>query len=150
MANCESTDFMYPLLADIYYPVIDQGAYGNLKKHWVLDRSVAAAFNPAGRKFQQDVQTNNAKLDIDNAILGRVRQDPTQSSRNELFSLTNIIITNIRDNQGNLIYNESSGPRIGKATLFEIATSNPIVGAFGTTEYFKLVLRRSDNQAVDL
>lgn len=146
----ESTDLFYPLLADIFYPMTDEGAYGNLKKRWILDRSIAVAFNPAGRKYQQDVQTD-PKIDIDNSIIGRTRNDPTQSvTTNALYSLTNIIFTNIRDSQGNIIYNESSGPRVGKATIFEVATVNPIVGAFGTTEYYKLVLRRSENQAVDL
>lgn len=146
----ETTDFMYPLLADIYYPLIDQGAYGNLKKQWVLDRIIAVATNPAGRKFTQDVQTNNAKLDMDNALLGRTKNDLTKSTTDSLFSLTNIVITNIRDSNGNIVYNESAGPRMGKATLFEVATFNPVVGAFGTVEYFKIILKRSENQAVDL
>jgi hypothetical protein len=146
----ESTDFMYPLLADVYYPIVEQNPYGAIKKQWVLDRTIAIATNPAGRKFQQDVEINNAKLDINNAILGRTKNDLTESNANELFSLTNIILVNIRDSNGNLIYNESSGPRIGKSTIFEISTFNPIVGAFGTIEYFKLVIKRSDNQASDL
>jgi hypothetical protein len=32
---------MFPLLADIYYPIVSQTAYGDVNKHWVLDRSVA-------------------------------------------------------------------------------------------------------------
>lgn len=150
MASCETTDFMYPLLADIYYPIVDQNPYGAVKRVWVLDKTIAIAANPAGRKYQQDVQTNNAKLDLDNSILARVRNDITQSSNEELYSLNNILITNIRDKDGNLIYNESAGPRSGKASLWEISTFNPIVGAFGSIEYFKLVLLHSDNQAVDI
>jgi hypothetical protein len=150
MATCEKTDFMYPLLADVYYPIVETGAYGNSKKNWVLDRTIAISANPAGRKYKQDVQTNNAKLDIDNSIISSTKNDLTQSSIDSLYSITNIIITNIRDTSGNFIYNESSGPRSGKATLFEISTLNPIVGPFGKTEYYKLVLLRSDNQAIDL
>jgi hypothetical protein len=149
MAICENTDFIYPLLADIFYPSIEQGGYGNLKKTWMLDRSIACFFNAAGRKFKQDVMPDT-NITIDNSIVGRTRYDITQSTRDDLNSLTNIIITNIRDASGNIIYNESSGPRSGKATIFEVATLNPIVGPFGTTEYYKVVLRRSDNQAVDL
>lgn len=149
MATCEKTDFTYPLLADIYYPIVETGGYGNLKKTWVLDKSVACGFNPGGLKNKKDVNAE-ANINIDNSITGRVRSDLTQSSTESLYSLTNIIITNIRDRDGNLIYNESSGPRSGKATLFEIATFNPIVGAFGKTEYYKIILRRSENQAVDL
>ena len=149
MTTCESTDFMYPLLMDIYYPIIETGAYGNLKKQWVLDQSVACFFNPAGRKFKEDVNSD-PKIDIDNSIVGRVRTDITSSTRNDQFSLTNIIIANIRDRNGNMIYNESSGPRSGLSTVWEVATLNPIVGAFGTVDYYKLVLRRSENQAVDI
>lgn len=146
---CEETDFMYPLLADVYYPIIETGAYGNLKKEWILDRTIACFFNPAGRKFKEDIGTE-PKVDIDNSLVGRVRNDITASNRDDLYSLTNIIVTNIRDKNGNAIHNESAGPRAGLPTIWEIATLNPIVGAFGTTEYYKLVIRRSENQAVDL
>lgn len=146
---CETTDFAYPLLADIYYPVVETGAYGNLKKQWVLDKTVACFFNVAGSKYKQDVGTE-ANINVDNSIMGRLRNDPTQSSTESLYSITNIVITNIRGKDGKLIYNESAGPRSGNATLFEIATLNPIVGPFGKVEYYKVILRRSENQAVDL
>jgi hypothetical protein len=147
-AQCESTDFIYPLLADIYYPIVEQGAYGNLKKQWVLDRTVACFFNVAGRKFKEDV-TPNANINIDNVLVGRLRKDISQSE-NELYSITNIIVANIRDKDGNSIYNESAGPRSGKSTIYEVATNNPIVGPFGGTEYYKVIIRRSENQAVDI
>jgi len=146
---CETTDFTYPLLADIYYPVVEVGGYGNLKKQWVLDKTVACFFNAAGSKYKQDVGTE-ANINLDNSIIGRLRNDPTQSSTESLYSITNIVVTNIRGNDGKLIYNESAGPRSGNATLFEIATLNPIVGPFGKVEYYKVILRRSENQAVDL
>lgn len=146
---CETPDFTYPLLADIYYPIVEQGPYGNVKKTWVLDRTIACSFNAAGRKFKQDI-IPNPNITIDNSLIGRVRTDITASARDNLNSLTNIIITNIRDKDGNTIYNESAGPRVGKATLFEIATFNPIVGPFGKTEYYNVVIARSDNQGADI
>jgi len=149
MTTCETTNFLYPLLADIYYPIVNQGGYGNLSKQWVLDRSIACAFTSGSGKNKEDVGVE-ANVVIDNAIVGRSRTDITQSANGSPNSLTNIIITNIRDRFGNLIYNESSGPRVGQSTVFEVATMNPIVGPFGGTEYYKLVLRRSENQAVDL
>jgi hypothetical protein len=146
---CETTDFTYPLLADIYYPIVETGAYGNLKKQWVLDKTIACFFNVGGSKFKQDVGTE-ANINIDNAIIGRVRNDLTVSSNESLYSITNIVVTNIRSKDGESIYSESAGPRSGNATLFEIATINPIVGPFGKVEYYKVILRRSENQAVDL
>jgi hypothetical protein len=146
---CETTDFTYPLLADIYYPIVETGAYGNTKKQWVLDKTVASFFNVGGSKFKQDVGTE-ANINIDNSIIGRVRNDPRISSNESMYSITNIVITNIRNNLGEIIYNETSGPRSGNPTLFEVATLNPIVGPFGKVEYYKVILRRSENQAVDL
>jgi hypothetical protein len=146
---CETTDFTYPLLADVYYPIIETGAYGNLKKQWVLDRTIACYFSVGGLKNKKDVNSE-ANLNIDNLISGRIRNDLTQSQTNSLYSITNIIVTNIRDINATSIYNESAGPRSGMSTLFEIATLNPIQGAFGKTDHYKLLLRRSENQAADL
>lgn len=147
--TCNTTDFQYPLLADVFYPIIEQGAYGNVSKQWVLDKTIPCFFGTAGRKFQQQVGTES-NITIDNSLVGRVRTDITVSERVELNAITNILITNIRDTNGNIIYNESSGVRVGKATIFEIATITPIVGPFGSTEYYKVVIRRSENQAVDV
>lgn len=150
MVNCDTVDFTFPLLADVFYPIVDQTVgYGSVKKNWVLDRSVACAFGSPTAKAKQDIKPET-NITIDNLIIGRTRSELTVSSRGDLHSLTNIIVTNIRDNQGNIIYNESSGPRAGKPTLYEIATMNPTVGPFGGTEFFKLVLRRSENQYADL
>jgi hypothetical protein len=145
---CETTDFTYPLLADIYYPIVDTGAYGNTKKTWVLDRTVACFFNVVSRKTKEDINSEN-KIELDTLILGRVRNNLAEGS-NESYSLTNIIVANIRDKSGNLIYTESAGLRKDNSTIFEIASHNPIVGPFGTVEYYKVLIRRSENQAVDL
>jgi len=145
---CETTDFTYPLLADVYYPIVDTGAYGNTKKTWVLDRTISCFFNPAGRQTKEDVGSEN-KIDIDSIYIGRVRNDLTKGS-NDSYSFTNIIITNIRDISGQSIHNESAGIRKNNPTIFEVASLNPVVGPFGTTEYFKVLIRRSENQAVDL
>lgn len=149
MAPCETTDFIYPLLADVFYPIVTEGSYGQVKKQWVLDRTIACSFNPASRKYKQDIQTN-ANITIDNSLVGRVRTDILSSSTDKLNAMTNVIIANIRDKNGNIIFNESSGIRVGKSTIFEISTFNPIVGPFGSTEYYKVVLSRSENQAADV
>lgn len=150
MSCCnESTDFLYPLLADVFYPIVEQGAYGNMKKQWVLDRTIACSFNPAARSYKEDV-IPDTNITIDNSLVGRVKSNLTVSDLNSINSLTNILLTNIRNSNGEIIYNESSGVRAGQATIFEIATMNPVVGPFGKIEYYKVVIRRSENQAVDL
>ena len=34
MLSCETPDFMFPLYADIYYPLVTQGAFNEIKKSW--------------------------------------------------------------------------------------------------------------------
>jgi hypothetical protein len=145
---CNSTDFMFPMCADVYYPIVDQGPYGDVKKTWVLDRSIACSFNSAGSAFKEEV-VPNVNLMQEKLLIGRVKSDIRISSRDSANSIINVIVTNIKDSNGNAIYVETAGARAGKSTIFEIATQEPFVGPFGQTEYYKVILRRSENQAVD-
>lgn len=149
MATCENTSFIFPMLADIYYPIVSQGPYGNVEKTWVHDKTIACNFNSAGTAWKEDIKPN-VNITQDSVMLGRVKSDIRFSSTENQNSITNIIITNIKDRNLNEIYVETSGPRAGKSTLFEVATVEPFMGPFGSTEYYKVVVRRSENQAVDL
>lgn len=148
-AVCESTDFMFPMLADIYYPVVEQGAYGNVKKQWILDRSVACYFSIAGIKTKQEV-VPNVKIDQDKILIGRTKTDLRISNQQDRQSITNVLLTNIRFVSGQTIYMETAGPRSGLATIYEIASHEPIIGASNTIDFYKTTIRRSDNQAVDV
>ena len=147
--SCESTNFMFPLLADVYYPIVEQGGYGNMKKQWVLAKTIACALNPAGMKAKQEI-TPSVNVVIDNSLFGRTKTNILQSDSGAGVSATNVIITNIRDANGTIIWDESAGPRAGKPTLYEIATFTAIAGPFGGVEFYRLVVRRSENQAIDL
>jgi hypothetical protein len=147
--QCDITDFMYPLLADIYYPLVDQGAYGNLKKTWVLSKTVACNFSSGGAAFKEEVKPN-VNITQDSILLGRVKTDIRISDSEDKNAITNVLVTNIRDRWENPIYLETSGPRAGRSTLYEIATNEPTIGPFGSVEYYKLTVRRSENQASDI
>lgn len=149
MACGDKTDFMFPMEADIFYPIVDQGAYGNIKKTWMLDRTVGCSVGPAGSASKEEIKPN-VNITQSSLLLGRVREDIRISDREDANALTNIIVTNIRDKNCNQIYIETSGPRKGKPTIFEIATNEPFAGPFGNIDYFKIILRRSENQAVDI
>ena len=149
MACGEKTDFMFPMEADIYHPIVEQGAIGNVRKTWVLDRTIGCSLNPAGTAFKEDVKPN-VNITQEMILLGRTREDIRISSRDANNAITNVVVTNIRDRNCNQLYIETSGPRAGKATIFEVATNEPFAGPFGGVEYFKVILRRSENQAVDI
>lgn len=147
--SCNTNDFMFPMQAEVFYPIVSQAAYGNVRKNWVLDRTVFCNLNFAGSAFKEEVKPN-VNITQDSMLIGRMKQDLRLSSRKEKASITNVIITNIKDKNCNEIYLETSGPRAGKSTIFEIATQEPFVGPFGDIEYYKVILRRSENQAADI
>lgn len=146
---CDTTDFMYPLKADVYYPIIEQGAYGNVQKTWVIDRTITCNFAPAGTAWAEEVKPNPL-INIEMILLGRVKTDLRISSSKAKDSVINVIITNIRTRNDSPIYLETAGPRAGKSTIFEIASNEPIINAFGDVDYYKVVIRRSENQATDV
>lgn len=146
---CEATDFTFPMLADIYYPIVEQGAYGNVSKVWMHDKSIACNFQPEAKTSQVDVRTN---IDVSYKLVltGRTRKDLRVATSGEDFAVTNVLISNIRDTSGNIIYKETAGVRSGMGTLFEISSSQPFVNAFGYVEFFKVTLSRSENQGADV
>ena len=146
---CDTTDFMYPLKADIFYPIVDQGAYGNVQKTWVMDRTVSCNFAPAGSASSEEVKPNPL-INIDMNLLGRTRDDLRISSLSAKDSVVNVILTNIRTASDIPVYVETAGPRSGKSTIFEVSSNEPIIGPFGNIEYYKIIIRRSENQATDL
>jgi hypothetical protein len=140
---CEISDFTFPLLADVYYPIVTQGDLGEVKKQWLIDKTIACSLSSAGLKEEV---APNVNITHSSVLYGRTKNDIRISERQEATSITNIILTNIRDSSGTPIYTETAGVRAGKSTIFEIATNEPYVGPFGGIEYYKLVVRRSENQ----
>lgn len=145
-----SKDYNYPMTADVYYSVVEQGSYGNIKKQWMLDKTINCYFANVGLKAKDEQQTSNVAIIQSTLLIGRVKEDIRISSLESGTALTNILITNIKDSEGNPVFVETSGLRAGKSTLFEIGTFTPFSGLFGKTEYYKLIVKRSDNQGTDI
>lgn len=150
MAICnESPDFIYPMTMDVYYPMVEQGVYGNVQKHWVKDRTMVCSLSAAGSAGKEEIKTN-INITQETVIFGRSKTDVRISAQESNNAITNIVISNVCDKFGNPIYMETSGPRSGKSTIFEIVSNEPIVGPFGSVEYYRITLKRSENQAVDI
>lgn len=145
--NCESTDFIYPMLADIYYPMITQNTYGQVKKEWVLDRTVAVNAEPLTRKAIQDMQPA-VFLQFEGKLVARTKSDPRVSTHDNNNAITNILISNVRLPNGEMVYKETAGPRNGKGTIYEIATIEPFVGGLQNIEYYQMLWRKAENQSV--
>lgn len=146
---CEATDYIFPMQADIYHPIIEQGTYGNVKKAWVLDRTIACNFASQGSALKEEIKPN-VNITQQTILVGRVKTDIRISSADARNAVTNVLVTNIKDPNCNEIYIETAGPRSGKSTIFEIASQEPYIGPFGNVEYYKVTIRRAENQAVDV
>ena len=149
MTVCETPDFMFPMQASVYHPIIKQGDFGAIKKQWVLDRVFACSFSSGGSAFKEEVKPN-VNITLKKVLIGRIKKDVRFSEEENSDSITNVIITNIRNRSDIPLYVETSGTRAGKSTIYEIESQSPIIGPFGDPEYFALVVRRSENQASDI
>ena len=147
MDSCLQTDFMYPMKADIYYPIINQTQYGQATKTWVFDRTIICNATSVGGAGTEDIKPEKF-LQYENKLIARTKADPRISSNNSENAITNILVTNIRNAQDEMIYKETAGPRSGKGTIYEMATVEPFTGPFGSVEYFKMLWRRTENQTV--
>ena len=147
MTVCETTDFMYPMLADVYYPIITQGDYGQPKKDWVFDKTIACNATSVGGAGEENIKPETF-LQYENKLIARTKSDPRISSQKDTNAITNILITNIRLASNEIVYKETAGVRAGRATIFEVATVEPYVSPFNTVEYYKMLWRRAENPTV--
>lgn len=147
MEGCLETDFMYPMKADIYYPIIKQTQYGQATKDWVFDRTIICNATTVGGAGQENIKPATF-LQFENRLISRTKNDPRISSNNSENAITNILITNVRNPNDEVIYKETAGPRSGRGTIYEMATVEPFTGPFGNIEFFKMLWRRTENQTV--
>jgi hypothetical protein len=149
MGCCDNaTDFVYPMLADIYYPIINQGPFGEIKKEWVFDRTISCNATPVGGAGTEQIKPDMF-LQYEDKLIVRSRADLRITSKLSQEAITNILITNIRFSTGQVIYKETAGPRANKGTIYEIGTLEPFTGPFNSIEYYKMLWRRTESQAVD-
>lgn len=146
--DCDQvTDFMYPMYADIYYPIISQGGYGEVKKEYIFDRTIVCNASTVGTNAKEDIKPAEF-LKYENQLIARTPKDLRITSNNANQAITNILITNIRTADGMIVYKETSGPRSGKGTIYEIATIEPFFGAFKSIEYYRMLWRKAENQSI--
>lgn len=149
MVHCEIPDFIFPLCADIFYPIVEQGVYGNVKKQWIHDSTLVCSLAAPSSGLKEEVMPN-VQIKQEVTISGRFKSDIRVSSKDANNAITNVIVSNIKDKFGNVVYLETAGPRAGKSTIFELATLEPFIGPFGKVDYYRVVLKRSENQAVEI
>jgi hypothetical protein len=147
MVDCEATDFIYPMKADIYYPIITQNNYGQANKEWVFDRTIVCNATSLGGAGDVELKPD-VFLQYDGKLVARSKSDIRVSSNMADNAISNILITNIRSASDVILYRETAGPRSGRGTIYEVGTVEPFIGPFGDIEYYKMLWRRTENQTV--
>lgn len=135
----------YPLLADVYYAEESQNDFGEIDKEWEFNRTVPVDLNTSTNYKDQQVQPDQFFW-IQDMLNGMTKEDVRIGDNHLPYSLTNIIITNVRNNLGEVIYYESAGDRVGLPTLYEVAGLLPHNDPWGNVDYYKIVLKRSELQ----
>jgi hypothetical protein len=145
--DCEATDFIYPMKADIYYPIITQNNYGQANKEWVFDRTIVCNATSLGGAGDVELKPD-VFLQYDGKLVARSKSDIRVSSNMTDNAISNILVTNIRSASDVTLYRETAGPRSGRGTIYEVGTVEPFIGPFGDIEYYKMLWRRTENQTV--
>lgn len=138
---------------DVYYATEEQDQYGKIDKSWNIDSTPSCSFYTIGDKSNDDNFSFEDKrfYRLETMLYGRLQKDPRKSSDGSFHPLSHILITNIRGSNCNdeTFFIETNGSYEGEPTIFEIKTCQPFVGPFGTVEYYKIQLERSDTQELN-
>jgi hypothetical protein len=141
-------DSFFSMEMDIYYATESQDKFGKEVKTWTMDRTLLGYAEILG-SVSKDGLKNSQFFEYEGKLIGRTKEDPRVSMQGLNYSITSMIITDIRDaSTGQEFYTESSGERSGLSTIFEIMAVEPYVNPWNQIEYYKILFNRSDKQVI--
>jgi hypothetical protein len=141
--NSGMTALFYPMTANVCYSIEDQNDFGEITKTWVNDRTIrcSAIKNEPSSGINKSVQTQ-AFLTYSIIIDLRTKEDILVSSDGLAYRPTEILITNIKDDNGNIIWKET----IDEPTNFEVLAIEPMFDPFHKLDGNRIMLGRADLQ----
>lgn len=143
------SNFLFPMLMDIYYATEEQDKYGQEYKTWKQDQTLEGYAENLGAVDKESLKTGKF-YEYENKLIGRTKKDPRVSVNGFNYPITSILITNIRNKSNHEeYYIETAGDREGKSTIYEVFAIEPYVNPWNQIEYYKIFFNRSDTQALD-
>lgn len=139
----ESTFF--PQIADVYYATQTQNDFGDIEKTWSYNQQVRLQLNMSTNYKDQQMQPDQFFF-MEDILDGRCRTDVRISKDGATYAMTDILLTNIRNDVNKVIYHETAGIREGQPSVYEVAGVLPHLDPFGCVDYYKVVIKRSDMQ----
>lgn len=138
-------DLYYPMTADVYYSTETQNDFGEIVKEWNKDRSIKCAARRRNARTNMQPYVEEAKfLEYKVDIVLRTPEDIFLSSEDNVYRITSVLIKDIKDNNGTLLWKESST----EGTVFEVNAIEPILDMFNNLSSYRINLTRSDKQEI--
>lgn len=131
------------MTADIYYSVQSQTDLGEVTRSWVKDRTImCSAIKDRPDSNMYSTVTTQKFIEVDPKVNLRTKEDILLSSAGGSYRLTEVLITNIKDPQGTIIWKEA----VNVPTEFEIDNVEPIYNEYHNLDAYRVLLCRSDEQ----
>lgn len=137
-------DITYPMTADLYYAETKQNAFGTMEKTWVYDRTVncSAISALADKTLTGELRTKDAFFNYNSDIAFRTNENIQKNKTGRYHQITDILITNIKDQAGNQVWTEGEDIK----TQYEVQSFVPSYDAFHTVDFYRGYLTRSQKQ----
>lgn len=136
-------EMFYPMTADLYYSSGEQNDFGEMVSTWTKDRTIkCSAIKERPSTTVQNKITSQKFIEYEFRLDFRTNEDVLVASDGTSYALTEIIITNIKDPSGKVVWFESSS----QATVFELGNVEPMFDPFHNYFGARILLRRADDQ----
>lgn len=152
LPNSDFGDIFFAMKADLYYSIKEQNEFGEMEKSWIKNRTVkCSAITALSDKTLMPELKASEFLNLSNNLYFRTDTDvriqefDQQDQDPVIHPITDILITNIRDNVGNNAYPDYLGK-----TKFEVVTVVPSFNEFQARNYFRVYIQRSQDQRIEL
>jgi hypothetical protein len=137
---------LYNAYASVYYSVLDQNAFGAVDREWVYDKDIMCSVVSAASLTNSKQLSPDIFMKYEDILIFRSPVDITRRSNDLPYPITEILISNIKNKSGDVLFSE--GIQEGKiaGTVYEITGIAPVFDAFDKIDHYKIMLARSDNQ----
>lgn len=137
-------DILYPMTADLYYAETKQNAFGTMEKTWVYNRTIdcSAISALADKTLTGELRTQGAFFNYNSDIAFRTNENIQKNKTGRHHPITEILITNIKDQAGNQVWIEGEDIK----TQYEVQSFVPSYDAFHTVDFYRGYLTRSQKQ----
>ena len=137
-------DILYPMTADLYYAETKQNAFGTMEKTWVYNRTIdcSAISALADKTLTGELRSQGAFFQYNSDIAFRTNQNIQRNLGSRYYPITEILITNIKDQSGKQVWTEGETEK----TQYEVQSFVPSYDAFHTVDFYRGYLTRSQKQ----